>query len=370
MKTWTVSKDVLLEAVDVMSLVPSQPGVPSSEFFRIIRKGKACKFCLSSIVSGEISVVGKGRFPFKIFYLDRKVFLPFVGVAKELRGDLPFVFTAKGKHLLVMHGKRRAVFNASTKVMGYTFQPNEKLQSKVVLDQKARKLITCARDCSPNDTVSPVLNCVYIRPYNKGLGVYATNTLVMFKGRASAKISPRIPLPLGLVPLLGSEQLKSVHWRKRLVALHFSCGNVWQPVSAKALKRFPVSAIEKVMQRAQAYPLLFKVKSQRFGKVIARLGMYLGAVRRQDWVLELVGIAGKRSVKLVSNVPGSSFKEVVVASAPMKKDFALTWPLSNLLPVFEYLASSRQPIAVRSKGGISYVSTPTVQVSIARKKEK
>jgi len=368
--TWQVDKDKLLKTIDILALVPPNPGVPSSEFFKVIRKENVLTLSVASVVTGQVKLAGTGTFPFKRFYLDRKLFIPFVQASKDLQTSSPFVFEAVDeKTLLVIHGSRRAQFCAQEKITGYGIAPKDALLDKVVLDKTTRNLIYCARDIAPNDPSTPHLNCVFAQPNGTGLDIFATNQKVIFHGHAEARARVKIPFPLNLVPLLGSDALNEIHWRETIVSLNFDNGHIWQPISAKAKVTFPTAQIKEAFNQPQT--LLFRTSCEKFGTVINRMCSYLGAVRREDWILKLSCGEGHSAVALSCEIPNSLFKERLKVGAAIKP-FKMNWPLNMLAPVFEYLATDKKhdvTVSLDKTGKICMVKAGRLHVGITTKEE-
>lgn len=374
-KTWEIGRDKLLEPLEVLDLVPSRPGLPSSEFIMVERAGKNGDIIvhLASEVTGTVTLKGDGKWPFeKPFYLDRRVFLPFVRASKDIKTKAPFKFTANEKQLVVKNGKRKAEFDGQPAVQGYGQPPSGKLVSRIELGNHTRGLIYCARECASADPVTPQLNCVYIQPKGGDVNVFATNQKIVYAAKSKTKLksaSP-IPFPLYLVSLLGSDKLKEVLWKDKYVAITFPHGIIWQPVSAKANKNFPAKDIAKHMASAEKEPAMFTVDARKMASHIIRIIGYLAAVRRQDWALDLTGKKGEREVIVSSTVPQSSFRETLMLDHPCKSSFSLSWPLDMLEPVFDYLHKKEKgSVTIRAgEKGISYIIGSDIKVAIPRRK--
>lgn len=370
MSSWIVKRGELAAAAHVMDLVPVRPGIPSSEFFKVVRTKTGLQFSIASEVTADVTMAGKGTWPFqKPFYLDRRVFLPFVFA--DVKSDAPFMFSKRKRQLVVRHGSRKAMFSSQSEITGYTTPPSATLISKLKLDDKVRRLIHCARECSTADKVTPQLNCVYVLPKNGRVRIFATNQKILYKAVTKAKLSSRnaIPFPLFLVELLGSEQLQSVQWRKKYAALVFPHGQIWQTVPSKARTDFPYKSIQKFMVDGQAGKVLFVIASKKFAAVVDRLCSYLAAVRRQDWTLVVKGAKGSKELTLTSDVGQSLFKERLRLKTSLKMDVDVNWPLNMLEPVFGFLgAEKNKNIVVRmSKTGRSHVQAGEIQITIPRK---
>lgn len=374
MKKWTIDKKQLIQACEVLSLVPTRPGLPSSEYFQLeSRKSGVVQVTVASEVTATVDLKGTGEWPFqKAFYLDRRVFLPFVFAAKDLHSEAPFEFSRKEKQLILHQGtKRKAGFDGSAPIPGYGFPPSGVLKSRINLGNHVRGLIYCARECAGADPVTPQLHCVYVQPNGTGVDVLATNQKIVYSAKAKTVVKNKepIPFPLFLVPLLGSNQLTEIHWREKYVALTFPNGMIWQPVSAKARKDFPAKEITKHMAKLSDTQLLFVSDVKQISRLVGRMVSYLSAVRRQDWALDIIGSKGSKKLFIGSKVPQVAFRETIQLKHPAKSDFKISWPLDMLDPIFEYLRKKdKGSLEVRlGKRGVTYIIGQDVKVAVAER---
>lgn len=372
----TVSKKSLLAALSVLELVPTRPGIPASEFIRITPKQQQSWLImvLSSEVNGLVVLKGEGKWPFKEdVYVDRRLFIPFIRAGAEMKDD-EIRFLVKDKQLVVLHGKRKASFNMQPAVPGYgpTIDMTEIKQSKSTLDisDGVKSLIYGARECATTDHTTPELNCVYVKPAGDQTAIYATNQTLIFKSVSEEKMKAKeaIPFPLFLVTLIGSEGLKTIQWRDKEVILEFGCGYIWQPVSTKAKANFPVKSIDTWMSKEDDMKTAFRHETKAFCDILTRIGSYLVAVRRQDWLLKMSGKKGDESLSLEVAISQGVFKESIKLNEPVKSDFSVDWPLDMLLPVFESVRKDKGTIKIQSSDSRSLFSTKRVKVIIPTRK--
>lgn len=372
--SWTVTKEQLLSVMSVLDMVPSRPGILSSEFIRVAKiTDNAISFCLSSEICGTVSLKGIGSWPLKKeFFLDRRLFLPFINAAKIIKSKSDFVFTESENQLVIRQGKRVAKFNKGTDVQGYGELEKKKALASIELDDVTKGLVTCARECATTDSSVPELNCVYIKQRKDTLELYATQQKMMYKAatQVKAKMIEPIPFPLYLVNLLTSTHLKRIEWRTKEVVLWFDCGCLWQTVSSKARQHFPFDAINKRMLEAEEMLVSFKVNSIRFGDIMARIGSYLGSVRRIEWILNLKAEKGALEIELTTHLPQGLFRERIKLDTPVKQSFEIDWPLDKMLPIFTYISAYEKDITVCfSKEGRGYLKTKHIQLLIARREK-
>src|SRR5208283_2190230 len=172
----TIERDELVRAVEVLNLVPQRAGIPSSDYVRVLATKKGLEMSLASSVRGIVRVEAKG-FIVDEFFVDRRLFMPFVLAGKSWKGDFRTTFDEKG--WLLRQGSRRAEFVLkSEKVGGYGNWTDRDGMKEVKLSEELRKLLLASFNCATADPSMPQLNCVYLG----GRLVLATNSTVMFVG--------------------------------------------------------------------------------------------------------------------------------------------------------------------------------------------
>jgi hypothetical protein len=330
-----------------------------------------------------VDLIGTGDWPKPAgyFYLNRQIFTPYVQAAKEIKNKSPFEFYLSGKMLVVRHGRRRkAKFSTQPTIDGYGQALEAKSLMALTVSDHAKRLINCARNCASIDQLKPESHCVFIHSRNGTTNIMSRNKKVLFrahtKGDGEQKV---IPMPLFLATLLGARQLKEVEWNKGVVVLRFPGGAIWQPVAAKA-HEFPRDAILARMKEGEAKPVLFRIETRRLATALQRLGLYLQAMKREDWVLELRGKKGAEEVELFAEIAHSDFLERVAIDGALPQDIKLQWPLDMILPVMDYVGLAHKKLwlevrlwAVKNRLGqqtkASYVKTGDIQLVVSTKAE-
>lgn len=365
---WEIKKQSLVKVLELLAMVPEKLGIPSSEYIWIRGSGNKIKLSLASYIAGEVELEGHGDWPIDSdFFLDRRVFLPFVYASKESKNKNMFKFERYKKQLKVSHGSRKVHYDSQTKVKGYG---NLKIilkdkHSLLPVSEDLKAMLMCGKNCATSDSVLPHLNCVYVtKSSGGGLGVeaYAESAKVYYLGTGSlekGKISTSIPFPLFLIGLLSVEGLQKLSWVGKYILLTFEDGKIWQPVSQEAIDSFPLRKIRRISKSGDNFNISFTASSRRFTKLMIRIGYYLQSVRRKDWVVTVKGKKGDDHVVATTNIPGAHFTEKVSVSATLKRDFTLDWALDILAPMFEFLAikTKKVGIVVRTdeKHGSSYI---------------
>ena len=371
MSEWSVDPKKFLAVLAILDMVPLRPGIPSAVFIEFAERKGTMTMSLSSDVSGVVSVKGEGTLDRKKpVYLDRRLFLPFVYTAKTYKSDKPFVFSISEKQVLVHQGKRKASFDQMLGGSGYG-EIDESTGSVLPLDKKLTEILIVANECASPDPTVPELNCVYTLRNVKGIDVYSSNQLVVFKGmqKINGKFPEKLPFPLYLVPFLKADGIKEVRLKSKEVVLTFDCGHIWQAVSAKALKSFPATTIDKLIKDGGEWEEKFRLQTKRLGSVARRFSEYLTSVRRQDWMMFVDGQAGSKQVLLEVKIAQGVFRERVTVEEPIVKPFRVDWPLDHLLPVIEHMSKDKDGmLTVRFDKKTPYLlSTKGLSVVLTRK---
>lgn len=378
---WEIRREDLLAGLQILDMVPVRLGIPSSEFFWMRGTGERVKMSVASYIAGEVVLTGQGKWPSdKDFFIDRRVLLPFVYAARELKNKNTFQFEIHKKQLIIRHGTRKAEFQSQSKVSGYSDLKKvlkEKRTSFPVSDS-LRELLLCGRNCATSDAVLPHLNCVYIA---KGTGsvaikAYAASDKVFYlgTGKVDGDIKTSIPFPLFLIDLLRADGLKKISWMGKYIVLQFEHGLIWQPISMEALSKFPLKDIKGHAAKTDNKPIAFSASSRRFSTSMLRLSYYLQSVRRKDWVVKLVGKKGRDSIAVTTSIPGSQFLERLRTTEAVKKDFQLEWPLEILEPVFAFLSKKTKKLGMvvrlDDKRHVSYIKTGHFWLAVPSKQEE
>lgn len=377
---WEIRREDLIKGLEVLALVPEKLGIPASEFFWVRGEGNKVTMSVASYISGEIELKGIGKWPFKKdFYLDRRVFVPFVNAAREIKNKNTFQFEADGKDLKLKHGSRKASFISQTEVSGYgnLAKVMKEKKSTFPASSALKELLLCGKNCAVSDSVVPELNCVYVAKSNGALAVeaYAASDKVFYlgTGKIEGKMSKSVPFPLFLINLLNVDGIEEISWFGKYIVVRFERGMIWQPISEEALTSFPLKRIQKHSKSTDALPKSFIVSSRRFSTAMLRLGFYLQAVRRKDWVVKLSGKKGNSTLSITTSIPGSAFVERIDTVDTLRRDVDIEWPLDVLEPVFDFLSKKTKKMAltvrVDAKDHISYIRSGSFWLAVPSKQE-
>jgi hypothetical protein len=340
--TWIeVEKVDLLNAVQVLDMVPQRSGVPASDYVQVIARKKEIELSLSSSVSAVVRIKTSAKLldTDEPFFVDRRLFVPFVLTGKEWKGL--FKMAMNGDRWEIRQGSRRAELSIRfDKVVGYSKWPEYKGLKEVKLSEDLRRLLLVSSTCASADPSMQHLSCVYIG----GRLVLASNQVVLFVGDSQKEDGLRFPFPVGVIPLLGSGLVKSVGVVGELAVLDCGCGFVEGTVSVPAQKSFPRKKIIEQVNAARKWPTIGRIPAEKLSKAITRLVGYLVGVKREDWVLRLE--MGNGKVRSTVRVRQGNFEEVMDAE-DSKEEALVELPLELILSVVEHIASKAEKLRIR-----------------------
>lgn len=365
-----VNREKLLKAIEILSLVPSRPGITSSEFIKIVKKSSGIKMSLASEVLGVATCEVSGNsWPVESpFFVDKRLITPFLLAGAN--GKKIFEFSAKEdkkkqKVLHIKHGRRSADFAPLPKVGGYSDIEIPKGTRPLKFTESQEVLIQCALNWSTPDPVTPQLNCVFVT--SKGL-VLSYNQLAIFAGKTDT-FKDSIPLPLYLLALITDPKRRPrILLSKKQVILEYESGTIAQSLPQKAVEEFPVKDIMSSMKAAAKLPEQFSIPSDRFFKVLERFSSYIAEVRKKDRVIRLERET-ENSLSIETKLQHVSMKEVIKVTGTVGK-VKCDWALDLVLPIVKHLAMEKTDIKVRyddKKKTPYYLTANDVTLAIARK---
>jgi hypothetical protein len=378
---WQIKRNSILPQLDVLCMVPPKLGIPSSEYFWIRGNGTKVIISAASYIGGEVVVQGQGEWPLeKDFYLDRRLFVPFLAAARELKDKHTFKFEKKGKQLLVTHGSRQVLFDSQPDVKGYGSANRilKHMENTLPISEDLKDMLVCGSNCAVSDSVVPHLNAVYLQKSSSGMSVklYATSEKVIYMGSGKikeGKVTASIPFPLYMISLLGAPGLKKIICSGKYIVLQFESGLLWQPISQEAVKDFPIKQLQGHIKKGDSKKVTFITSSRRFSRMMLRLMYYLQSVKKRDWIVKITGEQGKTKIDITTSLAGVKFSEQISTTDKIAKDFKLEWPLDILDPIFTYLSKKTRKLGVivrvDERHGISYIQVGKYWLCITAKQE-
>ena len=372
-KDWIVKREDIIDAIDTLSMIPSRPGIITSEFIKIDGKKDKVIMTMASEVSGYTEVKGKGGWPFEktSIYIDRRLFDPFIMVARNIKSKSDFYFSKSGKNeLSISNGNRKVKLTCSTPKSGY--ESLGKLVGKEVKSEDGLNLLLlAAKHCAEESSSEPEKNCVYIRNHGSKVVIYATTGTLSLKAevKSKLKLNEPIPFPLYIIDLFSSRKLKGIETTKKDVVLDFGNGKVWQAMAVTAKKKFPWKQIDKLVDKERkTSKLAFVVDSKSFGVIIERLAGYLGSVRRLDWTLQLVGKNNSHKLDTIVPLGHTTFKDRTQSKKTIKYDFKVDLPFDRVIGILQVIASIGEKIYWSfDSENRSYIKSGNIELLIGRR---
>ena len=368
MSEWIVEREVLLDAIEVLGLVPSRPGIVTSEYI-LVKPGKSSiRLVLASEVYGFVDIKGSGKWPFpKNIYIDKRLFDPFVNAARNINSKSNFVFKKTGSNeITITNGTRRAKLTTAEPKQGY-IEIDKSKHNEIKISSQTNKMLLAAKECAEQETAKPEISCVYV---NKDQ-IYATTGELHFRAKSHKfKLKKAIPFPTFIINLVANDKLKSIGTTSIEVILNFVNGKVWQTIPVAAKKKFPQKQIDKwFAQQTKESKLAFVTKAEKFGTIVSRLVSYLNSVRRLDWVLTLKGRKGENKLDLIVPLGGhTQFKDRIRIENKVKKDFTVDWPLGKLFSILSVMASYDEKIYVHfDSKNRAYIKSGSIELLVSRR---
>lgn len=373
MKEWIVNRDEIINVVEVLSMIPSRPGIITSEFIHIAYWGKnKIRLTMASEVSGYVEIKGVNKWPFeKSIYIDRRLFDPFISAAKNIKSKSDFQFIKSDKkELTIVNGNRKAKLTCAEPKAGYE-DIGKTTGHEVKTEKELNTILIAAKHCAEESTSEPEKNCVYARRSGKNIAIYATTGVLNLRAKVKSKlyIKEPLPIPLYIIDLLANTKLVGVEATKHELVLDFGIGKVWETISVQAKKKFPWKRIDELIDKeSKDSKLAFTVDAKSYGTVIERLAGYLGSVRRLDWVLTIKGKKGSRSLETIIPLGHTQFKDKVKTRKKIAYDFSVDLPFDRVIGVLGTIASTGERIHWSfDKENRSYVKAGNIELLISRR---
>lgn len=371
--SWGVRRDDLVDAIRVLNFVPSQSGVPASDFFHVERHPADDSGIRMTVGAGpvaEVTLTGTGRWPVsKPFFLARNEFSPFVTYQTEVTNKAKFEFTMD-EVLKLQHGDRFSKFLPQPPILGHSTIGPLKKPNQIVFSEEALELMSCAAECAASELQLPHLGCILIHPEKTGVELYSTNQKVAFRGKTQldSSLPSSLPFPLGMLNVIRGEGLKSLRWADSCVVARFQNGKVWQTVMEQPKKKFPKDSIDKMLKDGSREELrVFRVAGEDFTRIAERLSYYLQGVKKTDWVMSIIGKKGSNKLVVFSRLPHVVFREQMGSLDTIQKDFKLEWPLSMVAPVLNFIGKRGKKalvVGLDKNGQNSYMKCGGIEMMI------
>lgn len=361
-----VSREQMIRAVEILSLIPQRAGIPPSEYIKIEPRKKKLHLFLSSDALGRIEVDIDGTWPVSSpYFVDRSLFMPFVTAAKNMSSTKDFVFEDAGESVLrIRHGRRKVVLSPLPSVTGYGKIEEEEGSTELSLSERQKEIIQCAGPCATTDPISPHLNCVFMT--EDGL-VMASNQIVIFSGQTK-RFATTIPMPLYMLQLLALDGVEKLIFSKKQVIMKLDCGEILQTVTHQALKKFPTATIIERIAASKKYTKAMSLDAAKLSEVLQRFATYMASVRRQDKVIMLRARQGKSDLIISAQIAAVKLTETMKMPSPAMMDLKAEWALEMVQPVIAFLGAKKKRLVVSYKKGAPYfIDADDVKLLLAQK---
>jgi len=332
---------------DLLNLVPSTPGVPSSIFVQLASIEKGLDMRLSAEVSVSTCVQGLDLNLKNPVAVDRRVLFPFIQ-SDEGEYDIEF----KDGQLLIKHGRRRAELRTVKIDWTYGAWDAQKTQSlKITPD--LMDAIRCAKFCASEDPILPELNCVWIE-FGKQAFTFASNDLIMCcnRGKAVESESVGIAFPLALIDVLVAEDISEVLLGKGTVGGKIDGTRLWAQAPQKASKAFPVTRLKKLIVDSRSTKGAFQTDMKDLVELCANFTVYLSNLPRTEWGLNVE--VGEDVVNIEAKTSVARFQDRLPATIKAAGT-VMDLNLSVLAPIIAFLDGRAEKVTFTKSGGTVHI---------------
>lgn len=353
-----VSGKKLKRTCDLLGLVPSTPGVPSSMFVSFASTEKGLVLKLSSDVSVSTSVAGLDLKVTTPFAVDRRVLFPFI--REEGEYDVDF----KDGQLLLKQGRRKAELRTVKIDWSYGEWESQKTHSlKITSD--LMDAIRCAKFCASDDPILPELNCVWIE-FGKQSFTFASNDLIMCcnRGKAVETDSVGVAFPLALIDVLVAEDISEVMIGKGVVGGRIDGTRLWAQAPQKAWKQFPVNRLKKLIVDSRSTKGAFQTDMKSLVSMCAMFTGYLSNLPRQEWGLNVE--VGEDSVNVEAKTSVAKFEDTLPATI-RTSGTVMDLNLSVLAPIVAFLDGRAEKVSFTKSAGTVHVLAGTYEFLLSQK---
>ncbi len=263
MKTLTVSRDKMLDAVDMLDKIVHRKPINSSHVVRLEYKDNKLYMQLSSDATAIARIKpSEGEWPLDdaSFFIDRTVLFPFIRVGKGSTGDFK-ISSLKGQ-LLLRQGARKAKYTNVIEPAGYS--PNKFVKGKAIaFDVQCSRVVEAAMVAVSKDAREPEIACVYVD--EKGIA-YSTDNAVMFESETGSSFGKAFPIPTFAASLFSTA--KSLAVNNSAIVLTFGVGQICSQISDEARDHFPLSRFDAAFKAFKTVPVQIEMTVSQFHQLI------------------------------------------------------------------------------------------------------
>jgi hypothetical protein len=306
-----VDRKSLLEAGSVLSKIPVQEGVPTSEQLRVEVSGGRLLLSATGGVNCQARIpVKEGSI--KPVAVMRPVFVSFVEVARNLETSNPFEFEQKDSLLWVRNGKRQLKLPVKKPIGNYgCSQAGDKwraVEEPKGLRVRVQKGLGFA-STSLNDAD---LFCVYLSPE----GVLAADRKSGICLRSAGEVQPLF-VPLPFAELWAGQEGGRLYRAEKMV--QFRSSRLVFEHALPAVNYFPYKKF-KSLQKVPEGSVRLEFQAGSLQSVASRFQPFLPLAGEDEKVLYLKVFKDKQEAQLRMKIIGNEVKESVKLSGPARRD--------------------------------------------------
>ena len=263
MKTLTIERDHLINAVDMIDKIIYRKPIKSSVVVRMMYRKEHMYMQLSSDATATAKIPCSGEWPMedKVFFVDRRVLFPFIRVGKKQKKD--YSINSVDGRMVVKQGTRKAEYTGDIEPAGY---PSVKAAKGDAIEfaPDFYKVIQAAMVAASKDEREPEIACVHVS--EKGI-VRATDNAVMFISDTGKEFSKSFPIPVFAAPLLSSANELYVSDSAMILGFE-NVGQICSQISDDARDHFPIDLFDTQLGALEKVPVQLDMTVQRFHRLV------------------------------------------------------------------------------------------------------
>lgn len=323
----------LVEAASILDHVPQRTGIQSSEFIRFVCKKGVLEMALASDLIGVAKVPVEEAEDFT-FFVERKLFMPFVMAAKGKDKPLSLALADEGKTLTLKDGRRTGKWAALDVMKGYSSADGQK-ETKLEIKEALIGDLRLAAKYASLDQLAPELSCVWL---DATAGrIYSTNKFSVFMGQVKS-IKEGGPIPAAFPDLLdaGAEIRVGLGGAR----ISYPSAYLYQAFNSKSLEAFPKDAIVKTMKAAKAWKARVTLPTKKLLEILSRLAGYVSGASSDETIIRVEAKAGDPFLRLKTGSSAGAFTEALKIMTGPEEDWSADWLLVSIKPFLEAAGDS------------------------------
>lgn len=327
-----ISTEALREGIKALDRIPVHSAILSSQFAKLTLGAGKLRCQLAGLAAGDCTCSVAGPTVEAVFYLDRRVLSALLNATSSAKLQL----TMKDGNWTFRTGRHRLDATAVDTVSGYQM-PGPKARAKLANLSFRKEDVTALHTAAvyaPQTLAADNMACVYLK---QGLGMVASDSHSVFF-HSMPKVRTSLPLPLLLCAAM--EPADVVQADTRGMLLEHSNDNaqarLYQTVSARASKEFPIKALARHLRQTAKAPTLLRLPAAQFQSAVATLKSFIFGA--DDTALLLIAAKpGDTAVTFsLASVQGKAQETLRLKPAP-KVEVNLRLLISRLVPWLAYI---------------------------------